>query len=350
MKTLSIDTIRELIRLSGPCITIFLPSYRPGGQTLRHPSTLLRTFIQQAERELPGLNLDLKQINDLLKPLHAMVADTATDHGSHWPRAILLSPGTFETFYLREAVVPRCVTGTSFYLPPLLSELSLPDVFYALKISLKQAALFRAQFSLEPLAIPGKVSGELAGFLELNEPDHALEIRSTVGHFAGPRVRFSTATDRETFQSHLADYYRAIDHALRELSPKPVILVGVAEDTSLYRQVTSDPNLADGTIEEHAPDQEILERGYAILRAEAAERAAQLMAEKERMGPSRFTVDQQIVVERAEQGRIESLFLRVGADDETSNLAAVETIRHGGKIFALPAATMNTPAAAELRY
>jgi len=67
--------------------------------------------------------------------------------------------------------------------------------------------------------------------------------------------------------------------------------------------------------------------------------------------PSRFTADLQVIVQGAERGRVECLFLRASVDQRILNLAAVETIRCSGKVFILPAEKMtHASAAAELSH
>ena len=348
-----VERVRELIRLPGPCITIFLPAYRPGEETVHRPSALLRTFVQEARRELTQVHSDSREAGDLLEPLRAMAEDPATDEGRHWPRVVFRSPSGMESYDLREPLTPRCTAGARFQILPLLGELNLPAMFYVLKISHKGAALFRAQFTLERLAIPSGVAGGLADFLELDAPDRDLENRSSAGPTAGDHVRFGTGNERETRQAHISDYYRALDRAMREVRPvAPLILAGVDEDTALYRDVTADPDLVEGTIRDNAPDREILKSGYEILRARLMDGAARLLVDtKNHTAPSRFTADVPAIVAAAEQGRVARLFLRAGIEDETANLAATETIRRDGQTLVLPPERMAEAAIlAELRY
>lgn len=351
MTPLEIEKIREVVRSPGPCMTIFLPAYRPGGQMLHTPSMLLRNFVQDAARRLETSHVARREMDDLLQPLRAMEGDPRTDEGCHWARTLLRAPGVFETIFLREPVAAKSLIGERFHILPLLGELNLPAEFYVLKISRKNAALFRAQFSLETLPLPGKLPDNVVEFLNLDKPDHDRENRSAAGPSAGRRIRFGTGTERETEPGYVA-YYRALDGALREFKPKgPIILAGVEVETTLYREVSSETNLLAGTIGDIAPDQETIELGYTILRAAAFERVAKSLAQaKERLAPSRFTVNQAIILDAAAEGRVARLFVRSGADEDAVNVAVVETIRHGGEAAAAPAEKMESPMTAALRY
>lgn len=346
MTPLTIEKVRELVRSRGPCITIFLPAFRPGAQTLHSTVTLIRNFLQEAGRKVD---------TPVLEPLRAMAANPKTDEGCHWARVIFRSPDVFETFLLREPAASQSHIGDRFHIVPLLRELELPVEFYVLKISRKDATLFRAQFSVQPLSLPATVPATVADFQELARRDHDLENRSSVGPSAvvgaGRRVRFGTASDEEKQVAYVADYYRAVDRALKELKG-PLILEGVEEDTSLYHEVAAHAKLMDGSIRDGAPEQEKIEQGYAILRAAAAERSAKFLAEaSERLAPARFTTQKEAIATGAAEGRVGRLFLSPGVDEETMNAAAVETIAHGGEAFCVPSAKITNGAmAAALRY
>jgi hypothetical protein len=334
------DRLRELVRHDGPCITIYLPARRPGEQALHSTARLLRNLTQDASHQLETSS------GDLLQPLRALAEDPATDQGCHWPRVLFRAPEVFETVFLRSPSAPRGYTGRCFHILPLLEELCLPAEFYVLKISRKDAALLRAQFTLEPAPFPAGVPATVDEFLELDRPDHDLENRNAAGPGPNRRIRFGTGAERET--AHLADYYRALDRAMHESVHAPLILSGVEEDTSLYHSISSDPNLAAAALR----DSESVETGYAILRAAAKKQADAALAESsERLAPARFTRNLEIASAAASEGRVARLFVRAGEDDDALNLCAVETLRHGGEVFPVTAESLgDARSAAMLRY
>jgi hypothetical protein len=343
---LEIGKLREIARSSGPCVTIFLPAYRPGDQTLHSAARLLRNFVQDAARAL-GVPPD----GDLLQPLNAMARDSSTDQGCHWPRALFRSPEFFETVFLREPAPVKCFAGRGIYVLPVLGELNLPPEFYFLRISRKHAGFSRVRFSLERLPMPGNLPDNVDAFLNLDKPDHDRENRAPAGPAANRRIRFGTGAPRETDPDSAA-YYRALDRAIQELHPKaPLILGGVEEEIALYREVSSHPELVAGTIGENSPDQEVVDRGYALLREAAIERGLQELADaSNRLAPARFLTEPKAISAAAAEGRVLRLFVRAGTDDELTNAAAVETIAHSGDVTLLPGDRMEDQIAAALRY
>ncbi len=332
-------------------MTIFLPAYRPGEQTLHSTARLLRNFVQDAARQLETSHLAKRDADALLQPLRAMADDPRTDEGCHWPRALLRSSAAFETVFLRQPVAAKSLTGERFHVLALLGELNLPAEYYLLKISRKHAALFRAQFSLEALPLPANLPDNADDFLNIQKPDHDRENRSSAGPSANRRIRFGTGAERETEPDYAA-YYRALDSALHELTRKaPIILAGVDQETALFRELSSEASLLAGAIGDGEPGQETIERGYALLRAAALERVTKSLNEaKERSAPSRFSVNPEIILDAAAEGRVARLFVRSGVEEHALNVAAAETIRHGGEALLAPAEKMESSMAAALRY
>ncbi len=343
---LEIGKLREIARCSGPCVTIFLPAYRPGDQTLHSAARLLRNFVQEASRAL-GVPPD----GDLLQPLSAMARDAGTDQGCHWPRALFRCPQCFETVFLREAAPAKCFAGGRIHILPVLGELHLPPEFYLLRVSRKRAGFFRVRFSLEPLPMPGHLPDNVDAFLNLDKPDHDRENRSPAGPAANRRIRFGTGAPRET-DPESAAYYRALDRAIQELHPKaPLILAGVQEEVAVYREVSSHPELVAGAIGENSSDEEVVGRGYAMLREAAIERGVRELAEAfHRLAPARLLTEPKAASAAAAEGRVARLFVRAGAGDELINAAAVETIARSGDVQLLPRERMEHPIVAALRY
>ena len=346
MTPLQIENLRDFLRAPGPCVTIFLPAYRPGEQTLHSTATLLRNFTQEAARRL-----ETSREGRFLEPLRAMASDPRTDEGCHWARALLLAPGIFETIFLREGALPKLYTGDRFHVLPLLDELSLPPEFYILKISRKHAGFFRVQFSIEALPIPGNLPDNVNGFLNLDKPDHDRENRSSAGPAASRRIRFGTGSERGT-ESESGAYYRAVDRAMAEVNPKrPLFLAGVEEETALYRSVASSANPLAGTIRDSAPDQETIDEAYATLRKAALDRAMKSLEDaRDRLAPARFSTELGTITSAAREGRVLRLFVRSGVDEERINATLLETLIHGGEAVSVPAEKIETPLAAALRY
>jgi Bacterial archaeo-eukaryotic release factor family 7 len=365
VQLMDLGTIREILLSPGPCITVLLPTYRPG-EPAGSPATLLKANIQEAAKQLAEGSLPRSAIASLLEPLQNIAEDPSFAAGSHWGRAIFRSLNVFRQFYLTNATGALLTVGGCFAIRHLAPELSRPRVFYVLALSKTHVALLRCEgLHAEIASLPPGVPETLTEALALKPPDHDLEGRSAAGASTGAMhsVRFGTGSGRERQQAHLADYYKLVDRGLQQILREPgipLILAGVEEDVAIYRGGSTYPGLAKRSIS-GSPDIKrdqihILQQAYSILRTDAIERQrAALLAAKERTAPPGFLTDPDTILPATFEGRVRELYLNERAEktgvfergayqscgqEDLLNLAAVQTIIHHGKACSLPAEMM----------
>jgi len=379
-ESLELEKIHDLIRSSGPCITLLVPPYRPGEQS-KPIAGMVRTNLQVARHQLEERNIAGNITDLLLEPLEELARDPDFLAGSHWSRVIFRSRDVLRQFTLTDAVKPGLFVGGYFEVRPILAELDLPAEFYVLKISKKSVDLHRsAALNEEPLKLPAGVPQTLEEALEFERPDHDLENRSVAGASTGsmPGVRFGTGSGRETQSAYLADFYKAVDRGVRELlglRNAPLVLAGVDEDTALYRAHNRYANLLARSVSGNQAgsllENGTLQKAYEIVRADRAERAVNaLLDAKERVAPARFTTGLSGILRAAVEGRVARLYIDQAArmfglfegarrsgrwnwgEEDLLNIAAVETLLEGGSAYSLPTGRIpdGAPIAAILRY
>jgi hypothetical protein len=344
--------LRQLAGSSGLCVTALLPPFVPGEETRESAAALLRDYARQAEASLTRLGAGPAHIGPLLEPLRKLAADPAITEGSHWSRAIFRSPEVFEEFLLRRPVDGSVTVSDRFDLLPLVAEAELPAEFYLLKLSKKRAVVERAGLRLEPVRLPGTAQ-TLEEFLALDTPDHDRENRMTAG--GSRQIRFGTGHEQEAQQAHLGDFYKHVDHALAAwLGPKNemVVLVGVEEDTALYRARSAHPDLIADSIErspdDGALDSGLLRLGFDLIRKSILRRnAAARESAREKLAPARFIEDAEAIAGAAASGRVERLYLAENEHQPRLNRALIDTLLHSGEPHAIP---IGAAAGAVLRY
>ena len=364
LETLRPDKIADLAGSPAPCVTILLPPYRPQEQA-KSAATMLRSYCQDAERQLTARQVPRSEVTDLIEPLQVLGAIADFKTTSHWGRAIFRSTEVFTMLEGIEGVKPGVTVGARFQLRSVLADLNLPAYFLLLKLSQKSVELWRcAGRRAKPVELPKGVPRTLDEALAFKPPDHDLENRSSAGSSTGSMaaVRFGTGSERERAQRYVADFFKAVDRGIRELvhaGETPLVLAGVDEDTGLYRLVTSYPRVLGESIHGSANSpfstDELLERAYAIVRSDSTERTgAALLDLKERMAPARFSTNLDAILSAASDGRVGWLYINQDAralgvfggvseqpasdwgEEDLLNVAAVETLRHGGLAFSLP--------------
>ncbi len=363
----------ELLGHPGPCLTLRMPPYIPGGQE-KSTAAMLNTYMQQATRYLEDRKIPDSAIVDLLDPLQEVGKDPELLGGSHWARVIFRSPDVFRQFHLTEPASAALTIAGCFEIRPLLAQLQMPPEFYLLKLSKERVGLLRcANLRVESLGLPGGVPATLEEMLAFDPPDHDLENRSAAGSSVGAmrNVRFGTGSGRETQHTHLADFYKAVDRGLQGLlhdGRAPLALVGVEEHAAMYHAINTYPNLLvqsiHGSPDSFLQEADLLRRGLEIVRAAGRERAVkELEKSREQFAPVRFSTDLDTILRRAVEGRVDRLYIdenarqdgvfpslaeathQSGGSEDLLNLGAVETILHGGQAFAVPGGAMPDGAA-----
>ena len=382
VESFGLENMQELVKASGPCITVLLPAYRPGAQA-KSMAAILKTNLQEAARQLALRKISEAVVTDLLDPLAQLTQDEEFLAGSRWGRAIFRSSDILRQLTLIGPVNQALTVGACFNLRPILAELHLPAEFYLLQLSKKRVDLFHCHhLQAERVGLPSGIPETLEEALAFKPPDHDLENRASAGASTGAMrgVRFGTGSGRETQHTYLSDFYKAVDRGVSERlngSNAPLVLAGVHEDAAIYRMINTYPVLLSRSISgspsgsTSAKENEVVEQAYWIVRSDRAEKASARLAElKERTSPARFSVHLEPVLQAAAEGRVDRIYIdesaqRLGlfadskhggqsnwGEEDLLNRAAVETILHGGLAFALPNSGMPDDAAvaAVFRY
>jgi hypothetical protein len=380
VESLQAQNLHELSqRSSGPCITILLPPFRPAEHS-KSKGAVLKILLQDALRQLTANRVSEPVVRDLVTPLEQLAGDPELAGGSSSCRAIFRSPEALHQFELVEPVTAALMIGGCFQIRPILRELVAPH-YYVLELTKKRVELVRATgVRGEPVELPQGIPVTLEAALSFKPPDHDLENRAAAGSGSGAMhgIRFGTGSARENEHTYLADFYKAVDRGIHELlhaARPPLVLAGVQEDTALYRSIAAYPNLLEESVPgSHAglePENGLLRQAFTIVRLDSIDQAAASLTEsKERNAPARFSTDLDKILHAAIEGRIHRLYIdenaqRIGrfkgqkrggrcdwGEEDLLNLAAVETFRQGGAVFALPGSKMPDHAvvAAVFRY
>jgi hypothetical protein len=319
----------------------------------------------------------------LLDPVQDVARDEDAFLGTTAARVIFRSPGMLRQFELPASPLTagECYVGDCFHIRSIFPGLSIPDCVYVLDVTKKEVTLLACSHAVVArVDLPKGTPTTLDEAMGFDQPDHDLKNRSAAGPSTGAMagVQFGTGRERENKHGHLHDFYRIVDQGLSTLlrsKSAPVVLAGVDEDVAIYRTASSYPNLMEQTIHGNLTGglmpSEILQRAQDIALFDYQKRTAAVLAEsKERLAPGRFSTDLDVILRAAVEGRIIDLYLddngrRIGNfdgkifggrnnwhDEDLLNLAAVETLRRGGRVYSLPSHLMTggALAAATFRY
>jgi hypothetical protein len=332
--------IRKLVDAAGPCITLAMVLPNP-----LEVRTRLKNAVQGIEKDLSSSERD-QEIAGLLKPIRD-AAGTMEISGV-WGKALLIlrSPAVFQGYWLRDCRREILNVGDRFHLRPLLAAIAREQRFHALAISQGHVRLFDStMFRAEELKLPASMPANIHDWLNARQPDHVLDNRSAGGPSTGSMkgVLFGMGADREKRDRYLRHFFKEVDRAVHTAlrdDTAPLVLAGLQEELAVYRRVSTYPNLFDQEVP-GSPDrlsmQDLLERARNLLGQSLAEPLRRVLGELERRPTSQEPKE---IPNMAREGRIDDLMIPEDAEDGRLEEASRETLRHGGRVFAVRQAEM----------
>lgn len=347
-----------------PAVTIFLPTHRAGPE-IQQDSIRLKNLLKQAEAQLMAEGSRSTEARELLGPLMDLLADAAFWRRQGDGLALLRSRDTFRVYRLPMAVPEIVSVSDRFYVKPLLPLLINDQRFYVLAFSQKAARLLECtRDDVQTLDVPDLPQGTEEALPEGATPQSQHYSRP-VAHVQAERFHGHGEGIDDAEVANMTHYCRRIDEGIREVlkdTQAPLILACVDSLAPYFKEVASHRPILDpvisGNPDEVSAEQlhhkawPIVEPHFREARAKAADQYHEGMA-KGRAGQALADV-----LTAAHQGRIATLFVGLGlqrwgrfefdrlqldehdqeqpGDEELLDLAAMQTLLHGGTVYGVP--------------
>lgn len=379
MSLLPRKEIESLLRTSGgPCVSIFLPTFRAGSERQQNPIRLKNVVRDVAERLEGDWGMRSPDADELLEPIKRLVDDNS--FWLHQQDGLMLfrSPSVFKSFQVPIPVNELAVVENRFHVKPLLPLLSGDGDghFYILSLSRKNIRLlggsrFRIdEIDLDAKGVPNTFT-EALGELQRRPTQFQGGSSKTPHRFSmgkkGSPTFAGHGTQEDDLGAELRNFFERFDDALAKIDvdrKAPVVLAGVEYLLPIYRDVaTTFQNICEdaltGNMEGEKPEDlhaaawEIVEPHFLEDRRKAAERFGDLK------GSGRVSNDLAEILTAAHEGRVDTLFVARGVrvwgsydtehrkmkpqsdqsappshgSEDLLDLAAVQTYMNGGRVF-----------------
>jgi Bacterial archaeo-eukaryotic release factor family 7 len=387
--TLSRESLQPLMETrDGPCVSLFMPTDRTGMEGSQD-QLRIRRLIREAESLVRSkTQLHAAQVEELLEPLRALLDEKQFWRHASDGLAIFRSPQVFRSLRLPESFKEQLVVSDHFYLKPLLPLLTYHGRFYILALSGNAVRLLACTHdSASVLPLPEQVPASLAEFLEGEERENDLQSHSSASFGSvgkggrHPAVFHGQGVGADDEKDDILRYFQHIDrglHALLKDETAPLVLASVEYLFPLYQQANSYPHLLEQGIAgnpERLGAETLRERAWAIVEPvvlHERQEAAALYRDFARTERTSGNISE--IVPAASYGRVASLFvardqeqwgtfdpetgtLQVhekaeSGDEDLLDLAATQTLLHGGAVYAVEQSEMpdEAPLAAVFRY
>jgi hypothetical protein len=347
--------VTALGHVAGPCVSVFMPTYRHGPETLQGPIRL-RNLVEQAARELTDAGTSAEEAEDLLAPMRALVDDAAFWQHQGDGLALFAAPGRFSRFRLPFALVEEVAVASSFRAVPLVPLLSGDGRFFVLALSQNSVRLFDASRHRIGELDRGPIPESMDEALAHEDPERQLQVRSGGG---GAAQFHGHGAGLEVDKAALERYVRAVDRGLSKRvgsADQPLVLASVGYYLPILQSVSSYPSIVDAVVEgnpEHRSPEELHAAAWPLVEGYfAAVVDTDLDRFRTAAGTGTAATATDEVAAAAREGRVDILFVVSGAPaDERIDRAVLDTLARGGRIVGVAEPLdAGAPMAAVLRY
>lgn len=347
------DTLTELASLSGPWVTITMPTHRSGPQVLQGPLRL-RNLAAQA-LDLLTKHADDPQLAEQL----AGQFDALRSNNDFWQRqgeglVVLGATHGMRTFRTSEELPEAVRVDEMPGLRELALRLDADEPWYVVAVSQNKLRLLQAtgqsvtELPLED--IPASSEDALGDIDRQKYLQWSAQGGGTAqfhGHGADAKA------DRVWLEKYLRRVVAGLDaHSARPGSAK-VVLAGVAPVVAALRSMWKAPGILDDSVDGNPDRLSPAELHAAAQPLIAAEREQSEAAVVERLGAAaaRGLDHPEEILRAAAEGRVAELFIGQslnGQDPAPVDAAIRDTLTHGGDV--VPVRNLDVPMAALTRY
>jgi hypothetical protein len=385
MEILSKADLQQLIRIQDQCcISIFMPTHRSSAE-MEQDQIRFKNLLRQAEKRIEERHESGNSLSHKLARARQFLQNESFWRQTADGLALFVSTEQFLQYRLPLNFDELTVSANRFHIKPLLPLFSGDGRFYILALSQNEVRLFQcSRFSAMQIDLP-EIDGGLQETLRYDH-ESGTQLQFHTGTADGDRKRpamfHGHAVDAQDDKDEIRQYFREVDRNIRKILPDdsaPFLLAGVDFLLPLYREAAAYTYLLDdgilGNPEGRRPE-DLHAAAWEIVQSYLQKNLQDAVARYHSNAGTGFTSnDLRQIVPDARHARVQVLFValdkqrwgrydpdrnqvalhdrNLNDNEDLLNLAAVETLMHGGTVYALNSDQLPEPefsAAALLRF
>lgn len=376
--------VESLLDHSGnPCVSLYLPLH-PEGRDGQADAIVLRKLTDRAEEFLIDRGLRRPAARELLDEIRRLPKDDAAWQQRGKSLAAFAAPGITRVFQGNGLSEDAVFVDDQFHVRLLLPQVIEDDKFFVLALSQNAVRLYQgSERELRLLDVP-RLPANRDEALNIDEVPRGSQVHSAMrgdqgqgkqaGVFHGQGGKADTVKD--DLRLFVREVARAVDRRLQGESA-PLILATVAATVPIWQETSDYSYTLDefvGGNPDHLTPAELHAKAWPLVQPSLLSEREELYNRIHEKENPRATFGLPVVITAAIRGQVDSLFLDCSrpwwgtydaendtvfvhpqpqpGDADLVEIAAVETLRHGGRVFAMTAARSDPEAAAKalLRY
>ena len=382
MDLLTQKDIQELAETeaNGTHVSLFMPTHRYGSG-VQADQLRWKNLISGVETILSD-TMRRPDIEALLQPAKDLQSDAMAWQYMSDGLAMFLRPGWSQSYRIPAPLPELATAGDHFITGPLMHLLSGDEHYLLLALSQNEVRLMDGSRHTVVQVELDEVPTSLEDVIEPRDPRSNTVTRPSSSGTRGRAVFYGHGTgDDSAGEADLTRFFRQVATGLHDVlrgQSAPLVLVGLDASVAAYRDVNEYGNTLDEAVirnPDNLSPEELHAVAWPLVEAQLRDdRSALINRFHELHGTGRVTSDPAAVREAAEQGRVDTLFVRahpwcwervsgdelavvnLGTDDryaecELLDAAAVDTLANGGQVHATSQQVVDdSEVAAILRY
>jgi hypothetical protein len=352
------------------CVSLFMPAFRAGRETEQNPIRF-KNLLKEAENRLSASGARPPEIQELFKPARSLVDDPLFWQHQGDGLAVFLSADYFKKYRLPLTFQESVTLARRFHFTPLLPYFSGEGRFYVLALSRNMIRLLEgSRHSVDEVDVESLLPS-LGDAFRFDRFEKQLQFHTgtAAGRSGGRAAMFHGHDPSDEEKGRLLRWFGKIDGDLPEIlrgSRSPLVLAGVEYLLHLYREANSYPFLLEegipGNPDELRPE-ELHARAFPIAEKALSRAAGQALEKYAGLsGSESVSSNVEKILEGAHHGRVDVLFVDSGArmtgcfdpeenrvltgescrgeEEDLLNLAAVQTLVHGGTVYGVSSGSL----------
>ncbi|MGQ9553853.1 MAG: baeRF3 domain-containing protein [Anaerolineae bacterium] len=366
MDVLSREELGTLLgKPGGPCISIFMPTFRTGAEVQQNPIRL-KNLLQRAEELLVNSGMRTPEARGLLAPAAELLDDAMFWRQLEDGLAMFVATDAFHSYRLPISFEEQVILNERFQIKPLLPLFSDDRRFYILALSQNEVRLLEGtRYTVSEVDLEG-VPESLSEVLKYDVFGKTLQAHARAPQRGGPSgvAMFGYTSLKDVAKSDILRYFQRIDRGLHDLlkdERTPLVLAGVDYLLPIYKEANTYNYLMKEGIEgnpEVFNAQTLHKQAWAIVQPHFQKAQEEALAQYNALvGTGRASADPREIVPASWAGRVDFLIVAAGAevwgrfdrdnhavelhqpaqpgDEDLAGLAVVQTILNRGSVYTL---------------
>ncbi len=323
MEKLTADVVDQLVKAEpgGIVVTVYAPMHTTGSPPhITENQLRFKNLMNAAMSELEG-RPDTDKLQKRLKQHTDELLSNPKFFEDQTPGLLLLaSEHEIRMFHLPVDTEEYVVADDRYHLAPVMGLMQEAAEYYLLTVNQHHPALFKGDmYGL--YATDVHLPESLMAGLDIDEANQKSEQSQSAGGSSLNTAGFNgRGGARNPGEEDRMRFFRMIDNIIMHNADRslPLILAGIDAETAEYRHVSKFPTILSQTIHGsygHVRPADLFEPAWKIVHQEVIEpklrQAIQHFETLSGMSPERTAAEKDTIESAAEQGRIETLLLRM---------------------------------------